>query len=190
MHRWSRLIHVYTGMFGLVVTLFFAMTGLLLNNPTWTFGTTGSVDTHEGALPDGVIADGDIDYLAADVFFRSDLDVRGDVTDYGEISGLAFISYDNPGYGAYASFDVETGDYTLTVTQTGLVSTLNDLHTGTSVGTVWKMVINVVAVLLIAIALSGLVIQLFLRKRRRSGFTVAGFAAVALVVTMIWVILR
>ena len=188
-HRWSRLIHVYTAMFGLVVILFFAATGLLLNNPSWTLGTSGSVTTAEGVLPDGVLGTDSIDYLAADQYFRSEQDVRGDVTDYGEISGQASINYKNPGYSAYATFDAETGEYTLTVTQTGLVSTLNDLHTGSSVGGTWNFLINVVAVALIVIALSGLVIQFFLRKRRRSSFTVAAAAGVVAVVTMISVIL-
>ncbi len=188
-HRWSRLIHVYTAMFGLVAILFFAATGLLLNNPSWTLGTSGSVTTAEGVLPDGVVGTDSIDYLAADQYLRSEQDVRGDVTDYGETSGQASINYKNPGYSAYATFDAETGAYTLTVTQTGLVSTVNDLHTGTSVGGTWKFLINIVAVVLIVIAVSGLVIQFFLRKRRRSSFIVAGAAGVALVVTFIWVIL-
>ncbi len=188
-HRWSRLIHVYTAMFGLVAILFFAVTGLLLNNPSWTLGTDGSVRTSEGALPDGVIGADAIDYLAADQYFRSDEGVRGDVTDYGETAGQASINYKNPGYSAYAVFDGETGSYTLTVLTTGLVSTFNDLHTGTSASGTWKFLINVVAVALIAIAVSGLVIQFFLRKRRRSSFSVAGVAGVALVATSIWVIL-
>lgn len=176
-------------MFGLVAILFFAATGLLLNNPSWTLGTSGSMTTAEGVLPDGVAGADSIDFLAADQYFRSEENVRGDVTDYGETSGQASINYKNPGYSAYATFDAETGAYTLTVTQTGLVSTLNDLHTGTSVGGTWKFLINVVAAALIVIAVSGLVIQFFLRKRRRSSFTVAGAAGVALVVTFIWVIL-
>ena len=188
-HRWARLIHVYTAMFGLVVVLFFSATGLLLNNPSWTLGTSGSVTTIEGVLPDDVVSSASIDYLAADQYFRSEQDVLGDVTDYGEISGQASINYKNPGYSAYATFDAETGEYTLTVTQTGLVSTLNDLHTGSSVGGAWKFLINVVAVALIVISLSGLVIQFFLRKRRRSSFTVAAVGGIAAVVTMIWVIL-
>lgn len=189
-HRWSRLIHVYTAMFGLLAILFFAATGLLLNNPTWSLGTSGSVTTTEGVLPDGVVEDGAIDYLAADQYFRSDEDVRGDVTDYGETAGVASLNYKNPGYGAYASFDAETGAYSVTVTQTGLVSMLNDLHTGTSTGGPWKLLINVIAVALIAISVSGLVMQFFLRKRRRSSMSTAGTAGAALVIAIIWVILK
>ncbi len=38
-HRWARLIHVYTSMIALLVVLFFAVTGLTLNHPEWTFGS-------------------------------------------------------------------------------------------------------------------------------------------------------
>ena len=188
-HRWSRLLHVYTSMLGLLAILYFATTGLLLNNPSWTLGSNGSTTTTEGVLPDGVASSDSIDYLAADQYFRSEEDVRGDVTDYCETAGQASINYKNPGYSAYAAFDAETGTYTITVTKTGLVSTLNDLHAGSSVGGAWKFLINVIAVGLVVIAISGLTMQFFLRKRRRSSLITAATAGIALVVTIVWVIL-
>lgn len=189
MHRWSRLIHVYTAMIGLVAVLFFAATGLLANNPGWTLGTSSSIETSEGVFPEGVVTIDAIDYLAADQYLRSEESVRGDVTDYGETADQASIVYKNPGYSANATFETDTGDYTLTVTETGLVSTLNDLHTGTNVGGMWKVLIDVVAVTLIVISVSGLAIQFFLRKRRTSSLAMAGSAGIALVAAIVWTVL-
>ncbi|MCB0973343.1 MAG: PepSY-associated TM helix domain-containing protein [Actinobacteria bacterium] len=188
-HKWLRMIHVYVGMFCMVAIFFFAATGLLLNNPNWSLGASESVKTSEGTVPDGVIAaDGTPDYLAADQFFRSDVGVRGDVTDHGENAGKASITYKSPGYQAYAYFDTSTGDYTVTATSQGMVSTLEDLHTANNTGSQWKLVIDLVAIGLMVIALTGLGIQFFLRKRRRSALTTAGVAAVFLIVFMYWVI--
>lgn len=39
--KWSRLLHVYTSMICFVVVLFFAVTGVTLNHPTWVFGSDG-----------------------------------------------------------------------------------------------------------------------------------------------------
>ena len=51
--KWSRIVHVYTSMFSLLIVLFFAITGVTLNHPNWTFGTKGNrVDT-TGSLPQG-----------------------------------------------------------------------------------------------------------------------------------------
>jgi hypothetical protein len=189
-HQWARTIHVYTSMLALLAVLFFAGTGLLLNNPSWTLGTHGSVVTHKGTVPTAVIGtDGTIDYLAADRYFRSEYDVRGDVTDYGEAAGKASITYKNPGYSAYAYFDVSTRASTVTVTTTGLVSTLEDIHTGNNVGGTWKVAIDVIAVALIVIALAGLTMQFFLRRRRRSALVTAGLGLALFVGVVAWVIM-
>ena len=34
-----RWLHIYSSMFGLVAILFFSVTGILLNHPSWTLGS-------------------------------------------------------------------------------------------------------------------------------------------------------
>lgn len=188
LHNWLRVTHVYIGMFSMLAVLFFATTGLLLNNPTWTLGTGTSTTTAEGTLPAEAISSSEIEYLAVDIYLRDVHGVKGDVVDYGESSGEASITYKSPGYAAYAYFDVATGDYTLSVTTSGLIGTFNDMHTGNNTGSVWTFLINVVAVSLMVIALTGLGIQYFLRKRRLSAFTTAAVGVVLLILVFTWVI--
>ncbi len=80
--------------------------------------------------------------------------------------------------------DVATGDYDLAVTQQGFVAVMNDLHKGRDTGSGWRWVIDVSAGFLVLISVTGLVMQFFLRKRRRSALTVAalgGAVSVALI---------
>ena len=66
-----------------------------------------------------------------------------------------------------------TGQYNLSETAHGLVGVINDLHKGRDTGPVWSLVIDVSAVLLIVISLSGLILIFYLKLRRVPGVVVA-----------------
>ncbi len=45
-----RWLHVYISMLSFLVILFFAITGVTLNHPEWTFGATETLEEETGAL--------------------------------------------------------------------------------------------------------------------------------------------
>lgn len=187
-HRWSRNIHVYTSMIALIVVLFFAVTGLTLNHPDWTFGDDTETTTQSGTFPfpsqfvaDDGTATG-VDFLSISEFVRDEFGVVGSVDSFNETSGEGSISYTNPGYRADLFFDIEAGTFDLTVEQEGWVAVVNDLHKGRSTGGSWSWLIDISAGFLIVISVTGLVMQLFLKKRRRSAFVTAGIGAAATLV--------
>jgi hypothetical protein len=189
-HRWSRLIHVYTSMVALLVVLFFAITGITLNHPAWTFGDATDTETVTGTFPfdtqltaaDGT--EGSVDFLSISEYVRINYDVRGDVDSFEETttatSTQGSITFKNPGYSADLFFDVDTGEFELTVEQQGWVAVMNDLHKGRDTGSAWKWVIDVAAGFLVVISVTGLTMQFFLRKRRRS-LLAAGAGAIVLI---------
>lgn len=184
--RWMRLAHVYTSMIALLVVLFFGVTGLTLNHPSWTLGFDASESTTSGTLPaDTVRADGTVEFLRVSEYLRSAQKVHGEVADFGVGDGEGTVSYRGPGYAADARFSVATRAFELTVEKQGFVGVMNDLHKGRDTNPSWAWLIDVSAVFLVVIALSGLGLQLFLRRRRRAAVvvaTVGGIALVALVV--------
>lgn len=182
-HRWSRWLHVYSSMFALLVVLFFGVTGITLNHPQWTFGDEVDVSTVTGDLPfDATRADGSVDYLSISELMRSEYGVHGDVDSFDTTNGEASIAYKSAGYAADVFVDVETGTFELTVEQQGWVAVLNDLHKGRDTDSSWKWAIDVAGGFLVAIALTGLVMQFFLRKRRRSAFIAVGAGALVVIV--------
>ena len=185
-NRWMRWLHVYTSMISLLVVLFFAVTGLTLNHPSWTFGDDTDRTTVTGTLPDGwQRADGSPEFLAISEYFRSTYDVGGEVADFGVDNGQAVISYKGPGYAADAFVDTTDGSFELVVEAQGWVGVINDLHKGRDTSTLWSWVIDVSAVFLALVALTGLGIQLFQRKRRTQAIVVAVvFAVVAVVLAL------
>ncbi len=186
-HRWARWLHVYTSMVALVLTLFFGLTGITLNHPSWTFGDASSRETITGTLGFDVDSDGDgvVDFLPVAESVRSEHDVRGTVDSFGEAAGQGSIAFENPGYSADLFFDVDTGDYELVVEQQGWVAVMNDLHKGRSSGSAWGWVIDLSAGFLVLISITGLVMQFFLRKRRTSALTVAVAGGMVSIVLML-----
>jgi hypothetical protein len=187
--RWVRWIHVYTSMISLLIVLFFGLTGITLNHPNWTFGDSASTDKYSGTLPDGWDAGGSVDFLAVSEFVRNHYDVKGAVADYGATSTDGSISYKAPGYAADLIFTVPSGTFTLTVVQQGFVAVMNDIHKGRDTDGSWNWVIDASGGFLVVVAISGLGIQLFQRKRRRSSLITAGVATVVTIL-LIWIALR
>ncbi|MFO1537571.1 MAG: PepSY-associated TM helix domain-containing protein [Actinomycetota bacterium] len=188
-HRWARWLHVYTSMIALVLVLFFGLTGLTLNHPQWTFGDAMETTRSEGTFPfDPLMADGTVNYLRASEYAREELGVAGRITTFRTTGTEASISYRNPGYAADLFYDVRSGDYQVTVQQQGWLGVLNDLHKGRDSGSTWSWVVDVSALFLVAIAVTGLVMQLFLRKRRTSALALAGIGLL-LTVVLAWIAL-
>lgn len=184
----TRWLHIYLSLFAFATMLLFSLTGLTLNHPDWfTAGTavttdlTGTVDPALlGAAdedPDGRLVDreGLAAALAATGAIRGSLaDVRADDRE-------CTLTWKGPGYAADAVVERRTGRYTLAVTRHGAVAVLNDLHKGRDTGAVWSLVIDVTALLLTLVALTGFGLIFFIRRRRRTGLITALVGAVIVV---------
>ncbi len=171
--RWTRWLHVYTSMLALLVVLFFGITGITVNHPEWTFGFGPTSETSTGTLPsEWQGPDGEVQFLVVSEFVRSDYGVKGDVSDFGSDTTAGFISYRGPGYGADIFFSLDSGEYELTVEQQGWVGVINDLHKGRDTDSSWNWLIDVSGAFLVLIALTGLGLQLFLKRRRRAALMV------------------
>jgi hypothetical protein len=189
-HKWARTLHVYTSMIALLVVLFFGFSGLTLNHPTWTLGDKTETRTETGMLPASYkTSSGDIDFLAVSEYVRNNFDVAGRVESYDVLNGQGTIAYKNPGYAADLFFRTDTGSFELRIEQQGWVGVMNDLHKGRDARPVWKWVIDISAVFLVLISLTGLLMQFFLRKRRRSAL-IGAVAGAALVIILMLITLR
>jgi hypothetical protein len=185
----GRWLHIYLSMVSFGILLFFALTGLTLNHPDWFSGK-----------PHIIHAKGQMDarWFRADAAQTSKLDVveflrrkhgiKGAVSDYRVDDQQCEISFAGPGYTADAFVDPATGKYDLTETRMGIVAVMNDLHKGRDSGKGWSVVIDVAAVLMTIVSVTGITLIFFLPKRRFSGLVIAtAGVAVALVAYLIWV---
>ncbi len=158
-------------MLAFLAVLFFALTGLTLNHPEW-FGE-GKGQTRSGTLPGTYLQGEKVDWLRLAEDLRA-LGLRGRVTDYGRSGEEAWVSFRAPGYAADAQVDLGTGRYRLSLTQAGLVAAMNDLHKGRDTPQAWGWVLDLSALFLALVSLSGLLLGIFLPKTRRAALLTLG----------------
>jgi hypothetical protein len=182
----SRWLHIYLSMFSFAVLLFFAVTGLTLNHATWFDGQErtaqlkGSVDSKWVKTADPK----DVAKLEIVEYFRRTHHITGALHDFRIDDSQCSVSFKGPGYAADASIDRETGAYEMTETRLGFWAVINDLHKGRDTGKVWAAIIDISAVLMTLVSITGFVLIFFLLKRRTSGLLL--FAGGILVFALVW----
>jgi uncharacterized protein len=176
--KWSRWLHIYLSMISLAAILFFSVTGVTLNHPDWFFRedsrvTEGSMDVAwlhlKTSVPenwDGSDFGHEIDKLAVAEHLRQTHLLTGQVADFLCFEDSCEVTFQGPGYAATARIMREDGKYVLTTTCNDLVSIMNDLHKGRHTGAMWKVVIDVSAITLALVAISGFVLVFYLRLKR------------------------
>ena len=195
-----RWLHIYLSLFGLASVLFFSVTGITLNHPDWFFATKESISEAEGQIDPALLrvpgasagatpgTDGEIGVRRAEVLehLRGKHTVRGAMSEFTADDAQINVSFRGPGYAADATIERNSGRYTLRETRYGLVAVINDLHKGRDTGRVWSVVIDVSAIVLTIISLTGFALLFYLKLRRVRGLIVAVLGAVALGCLYIW----
>lgn len=202
-----RWLHIYLSMFGLAAVLFFSVTGITLNHPDWSFGQVerrrearGKVDLqwvgHNPAASDAQPSPSeaepaparDVAKLEVVEHLRKAHMIRGALAEFRVDDTECTVSFKGPGYSADTFIDRDSGEYTLTELDHGLIALINDLHKGRDTGAVWSWVIDLSAGLMTIISLTGLVLLFYLKLRRIPGLVVALVGTIILVVVFrLWV---
>ncbi|RZJ82524.1 MAG: peptidase [Flavobacterium sp.] len=168
----SRWLHIYLSMVSFAIVLFFSVTGLTLNHPTW-FGGDKQIETkYNGKLNINWVNSPDTNKVAKleiVEFFRKKHNVKGFVSDIRIDDGEISLSLKGPAYGFDAFIDRTSGIYEASEIKMGAVAVMNDLHKGRDSGSGWAWVIDISAIFLILVSLSGLILLLFMKKRRVAG---------------------
>ena len=158
-------------MVSFAVVLFFAVTGLTLNHAEFFQGTPRTA-RYEGVVANSLLG-AQPDKLGIVEFLRSSHGIKGAVADFRIEDDQVEVSFKGPGYQADTFIQRGSGKYELVEVRSGFVAVMNDLHKGRDTGTKWAWVIDVSAVLLVLVSLSGLVLIWFVYKRRVSGLILA-----------------
>ena len=182
----SRWLHIYLSMVSLGVLFFFAVTGLTLNHTEWFSAAQRTVQV-KGQV-DKAWVTGQVAKLEIVEHLRRTHRVSGALSDFRIEDSQCSISFKGPAYTADVFLERATGNYDLTESRMGFVALLNDLHKGRDAGRAWGWVIDVSAVLMTLVSLSGLVLVFYLQKRLVSGLVTLGAGAVVCYLAyLVWV---
>ena len=168
------------------ILFFFAVTGLTLNHTEWFAGAQHSVQS-QGALEKSWLGPR-VAKLEIVEHLRRVHSVRGALSDFRVDDPQLAVSFKGPGYTADVFVDRASGRYELTETRMGFAAVMNDLHKGRDTGRAWSWLIDLSAVLMILVSVSGTILIFFLPKRRTIGLAAAVIgAAVCLAAYRVWV---
>lgn len=170
-----RWLHIYLSMVSFGILFFFAATGLTLNHADWFFSdrdtttrTSGALDLHWIAPSASTVAK-----LEVVEYLRAHHAVKGAMGEFRLDPSECTIVFKGPGYSAEARVDRTTGKYELSETRLGFVAVINDLHKGRDTGPAWSLVVDLSAVLMIVVSLTGMVLIYFVKRRFVSGVLTA-----------------
>lgn len=169
----SRWLHIYLSMVSFAIVLFFSVTGLTLNHPSWFGGDKQINIKNKGNLNVKWVNNPDtnkIDKLEIVEFLRKTYNVKGAVSEFRIDDSEVSVSFKGPAYSCDAFIDREKGSYEVSEIKMGIVAVMNDLHKGRDSGSGWSWVIDVSAIFLTLVSLSGLILLCFIKKKRVAGF--------------------
>lgn len=184
-YRLMRTLHGYFSAVAFLALLFFAATGILLNHPEWMPQHEAALQTQTFVLDDATLqranaqsGEAQIATLAAAVAAHGTVGAfsTGEIIDTD-----AMLRFEGPRGSSTATVDLHTGAVELDVERADAVSLLNDLHRGKNAGAAWKLVIDLVGGLTIAMSLIGFVIFFSLRFRLVTSMALVAAGAAAMV---------
>lgn len=179
-----RWLHTYLSMFTMLVVLFFAVTGITLNHPDWTFGMDERTSETKGTLPKEWIEGKEIRWLDVAERMRTEHRVHGVVGNYTSDDQEGSLTFKAPGYSADMFFDRHSGEYTLTEVRQGFMAVANDFHRGRDAGPGWSLMVDLSGFFLAIVSLTGFGIMLYLKKIRTKSLVVAGIGVMLMLVLM------
>ena len=185
----SRWLHIYVSMISFAIVFFFAVTGLTLNHAEKFNGQISS-SQQKGRLTVGWVNATDtlkIARLQIVEWLRNQHGIKAAMSDFRIDDGQVAVSFKGPGFAADAFISRDSGTYDITTTSAGFVGIINDLHKGRDTGGAWSVFIDIAAVMLTLVSLTGMVLMLFIKRKRISGVMVAVFGLlIAYLTYVIW----
>lgn len=164
--RWTRTVHIYASLLGLLLLLFFGLTGFVLNHEEW-FALARASEQDQATLPAELFAAPQP--LALVEAVRARFGVRGALSVYEPEGHELRLRFERPGEETEVTLDLREGRAELYRQRGGLLAVLTDFHTGKTSGGAGSLLIDAAALLLILISLSGLLLWVTLPKRRALG---------------------
>ncbi len=165
--KWSRTVHIYLSMLGLLTLIFFSATGIMLNHEEWFGFAEPHVSKSEGNLPAALLAEPD--KLGIVEKLRKEFRATGALDSFEIDSDRLTLVFKSPGRRTEVTIDRATTHTDVSIETHGFTGRLVELHRGTEAGPAWRLIIDISAALLLLSGLTGLTLWLLVPKWRPLG---------------------
>ena len=186
-YRHSRYVHGWLSAFAFLTLLFFSVTGLLLNHPEW-FEPAKTEETTQLILPESVLKSIKQQENPSDAilnYVRQQQNVVGRYQSSEVMDNEVMIRLESPAGATDIWVMADTGETEITQKPASTVSMLNDLHRGKNSGLAWSWLIDISAIIVIALSLVGYILFLSIKTRLVTHLVLTA-ASLALIILLIW----
>ena len=165
---WTRTIHIYVSMLGLLAVIFFSVTGIMLNHEEWFGFETPRIVHREGTVPEAMTREPD--KLAIVEKLRKDFGATGAMDSFEIEEDRLHVVFKSPGRRTEATLQRADGHTEVELESHGFGGRLAELHRGTEAGPGWRwVVIDGTAVVLLITSFTGLILWCLVPKWRPLG---------------------
>ncbi|OYV05009.1 MAG: peptidase [Verrucomicrobiales bacterium VVV1] len=179
--KWTRTLHIYLSMLGLLVLVFFSATGFMLNHEEWFGFAELRVLEKQGVIPAAMLEEPD--KLAIVELLRKDYAATGALDAFEIEDDQLNVIFKSPGRRTQATITRPDGQADVSIETHGFAGRLVELHRGTDAGRGWRLIIDASAILFLIIGLTGLTLWMFVPKWRPLGL-IAVAASIAICATV------
>lgn len=186
-YRHARYVHGWLSAFAFLVLVFFSVTGLLLNNPTW-FESSSDEQTTTVQLPSNVVETAKKQENPSDViltYLRSKQDLVGRYQSSEVMDNEVMIRLQSPAGSTDLLIMLDNGEAEITQKAASTVSLLNDLHKGKNTSTAWSWLIDITAILIMTLSVAGYILFLSIKPRLFTHLALTAIS-IALLMLLIW----
>lgn len=166
-YRHARYVHGWLSAFAFLVLIFFSITGLFLNHPNW-FEPAKTEESTKITLPTPILesikqqespSNTILDYV------RQNQSVVGRYQSSEVIDNEVMIHLESPAGATDIWVSLDNGQAEITQKPASTISLINDLHRGKNSGTAWSLLIDISAILIVALSLAGFILFLSIKTR-------------------------
>ena len=175
--RFARDWHGYFSAIAFLSLIFFAATGIVLNHPKITDNNLPPLIQRPFKLTPDEVAGLSANAEAPKALVQAALKrgkLRGTFTDGQKDGDDIFVRMQGARGNSDLHADLKTGKVEVTIVPARLLDVLNNLHRGERAGLVWQVMMDGLAVIMIAMSVLGYVLFLMLRFRVRTAFILTG----------------
>ena len=177
-YRLCRAWHGYLSAAAFVWLLFFSITGVLLNHPTWSGAPRIPLTEREVHLQPAQLAAIKAAKEQGPALVQALRDdkvaLNGDISRSDIMAGQAFIRLRGVRGSSDVQFDLQSGRGSVYIETFPLATMFKELHRGEQAGPVWRLLIDVSGILLTITSIIGLLIYFSLRMKLRNALILIG----------------
>ncbi len=186
-YRHARYVHGWLSAFAFLILIFFALTGLFLNNPSW-FEPAKDENTVTVTMSPELISKAKAqENPSTDIlnFVRTKQPVVGRFQSSEVMDNEVMIRLESPAGSTDVWAMLDTGEIEVTTKPASTVSLINDLHRGKNSGTAWSWLIDISAIVILFLSIAGFILFLSIKSRLLTHLLLTA-TSLAVLILLIW----